>query len=119
MTTPLFDIDHIETLLRAAAQAGHAISYSEALNCLGMAFTRPKMRALCNVLDEIDRRAFAAGEPELAVLVVRESDGLPGQGWWIGRTDFDGRALEPEGRDHVARLQKAAFDFWQQNPIQD
>ena len=24
------------------------------------------------------------GEPELAVLVVRQSDGLPGQGWWVG-----------------------------------
>lgn len=118
MTTPPFDLEHIEALLKESARVGQAMSYSEVLNLLGMAFTRPKMRALCNVLDEIDRRAAAAGEPELAVLVVRESDGLPGQGWWIGRTDFAGRAASPEGHAHIARLQERAFDFWREKRIQ-
>ena len=119
MTAPLFDLEHIESLLRDTARKGHAMSYSEVLNLLGMAFTRPKMRALCNVLDEIDRRAAAADEPELAVLVVRESDRLPGQGWWIGRTDFAERAQGRGGHDHVARLHKTAFDFWREESIQD
>ena len=42
------------------------------------------MRALCKVLAVVDDEAAALGEPGLAVLVVRQSDGLPGQGWWVG-----------------------------------
>ncbi len=81
----LFDVDHVEALLQASAGASVAMSYSEILLALGHRFTRPKMRALCKVLDVIDRRAAAASQPELAVLVVREGDRLPGQGWWVGR----------------------------------
>ena len=119
MTAPLFKLEDVEALLQASAQAAEAMSYSEALNRLGMAFTCPKMRALCVMLDEIDRRAAAAGEPELAVLVIRESDRLPGQGWWIGRHDFDGRRTDKQAHDYVARLQKSAFDFWRKRSIQD
>ena len=78
------DADRVRALLIAAASAGEAVSYSQLLGELGHRFTRPKMRALCKTLDVIDQRAVAAGEPELAVLVVRESDRLPGQGWWVG-----------------------------------
>ena len=41
------------------------------------------MRQLCKTLGAVDEEAAARGEPELAVLVVRQSDGLPGQGWWV------------------------------------
>ena len=60
-----------------------ALSYAELLERLGYHFSRPKMRALCAVLGDVDREAEARGEPELAVLVVRQSDGIPGQGWWV------------------------------------
>ena len=70
--------------LIAAAAAGHALSYSELLGQLGYAFSRPKMRALCAVLGAVDEEAEARGEPELAVLVVRQSDGLAGAGL-VGR----------------------------------
>jgi hypothetical protein len=118
MTAPLFDLDHIESLLRASAQAGETFSYSGLLNRLGLLFSRPKMRALCKVLDEIDRRAAMADQPELAVLVVRESDRLPGQGWWIGRTDYRGCWTGPEAADHIACLQRAAFSFWRNTSIE-
>ncbi len=108
----LFDTDLIERHLRLAAAEGHAFSYSELLLLLGMRFTRPKMRALCIVLDEIDRRAEAADEPELAVLVVRESDRLPGQGWWVGRRDYAGLWEGSAARAHVDAVQAAAFEFW-------
>jgi hypothetical protein len=107
-----FDTDLIERHLRLAAAEGRAFSYSELLLLLGMRFTRPKMRALCGVLDEIDRRGAAAGEPELAVLVVRESDRLPGQGWWIGRRDYAGAREGPAARAHVEAVQAAAFEYW-------
>ena len=75
--------DEVRAHLIAAAAAGHALTYSELLERLGYNFSRPKMRALCVVLGAVDDEAEARGEPELAVLVVRQSDGLPGQGWWV------------------------------------
>ena len=108
----LFDVDHVESMLQAAAREGVAMSYSEILLALGYAFSRPKMRALCKVLDTIDQRGAAAGQPELAVLVVRESDRLPGQGWWVGRTDYLGSWTGADARSFVWLLQAAAFGYW-------
>ncbi len=89
------------------------MSYSEFLLALGFRFTRPKMRALCKTLAEVDRQASERGEPELAVLVVREGDGLPGQGWWTGRIDYDGLWTGAEATAFIRQLQARAFDFWQ------
>ena len=80
----LADPDEVRAILVASARAGLPITYAEVLGLLGHHFTRPKMRALCKVLTFVDDEAEAKGEPELAVLVVRQSDGLPGQGWWVG-----------------------------------
>ncbi len=112
----LADPDEVRAHLIAAASAGTAITYSEMLNQLGYAFSRPKMRALCAVLGNVDADAEARGEPELAVLVVRQSDGLPGQGWWVAggaekhdhKGDWDG----PAARKLVKRLHAEAFDYW-------
>jgi hypothetical protein len=114
--TAIADIPRVRALLVAAAREGRALSYSELLGLLGHRFTRPKMRALCKTLDAIDQAGEAAGEPELAVLVVRESDGLPGQGWWTGGRALmlahDGAWEGPEARALVRTLQGQAFDYW-------
>jgi hypothetical protein len=106
------DVGRIEALVQSAARRGEALSYSELLQMLGLRFTRPKMRSLCKTLDAVDRRAATRGEPELAVLVVRESDRLPGQGWWTGRTDHAGAWTGPEARAHVDAVQARAFAYW-------
>jgi hypothetical protein len=108
-----FDIDRIEALLQAAAAERDTFSYSGLLQLLGHSFTRPKMRALCAVLDAIDDRAAAAGQPELAALVVRESDRLPGQGWWVGRRDYAGAWEGAPARKYLLVIQRRAFDYWQ------
>ena len=112
----LADPAQVRRLLIQSAAAGEAITYSELLNALGHAFTRPKMRALCKVLTVIDQEAAERGEPELAVLVVRQSDGLPGQGWWVGGVamlhGYDGLWTSPGALKLVKRLQKQAFDYW-------
>jgi hypothetical protein len=108
-----FDVDRIEGLVRAAAAKRTAMSYSELLLMLGYHFTRPKMRALCKVLDVVDVRAAASGEPELAALVVREGDGLPGQGWWVGRTDYQGEWTGVAARRFLDAIQAKAFDYWE------
>lgn len=105
----------VRAILVASAQAGQAISYSEILGLLGHAFTRPKMRALCKVLSFVDEDAEERGEPELAVLVVRQSDGLPGQGWWIGgakKHRYTGPWEGPKAAKLIRKVQRSAFDYW-------
>jgi hypothetical protein len=112
----LADPAEVRKHLVAAAAAGQSITYSELLNALGHDFSRPKMRALCKVLAVVDDEAAERGEPELAVLVVRQSDGLPGQGWWVGGTallhGYGGSWTGPEAARLVKRLQQQAFDYW-------
>ena len=112
----LADPEHVREILTSAATAGSPVTYSEVLNALGHEFTRPKMRALCKVLAVIDDEAAERGEPELAVLVVRQSDGLPGQGWWVGggatQHGYEGSWTGPEAVKLVRKLQKRAFAYW-------
>ena len=116
MTTALGDPAEVRAHLVAAAGAGHGLTYAELLEKLGFGFSRPKMRALCVTLGVVDRAAAALGEPELAVLVVRQSDGLPGQGWWAagGARDhgYDGAWEGPDAARFIARLQQVAFAYW-------
>ncbi len=114
-TSALHDVGRIEAIVQAAARDGRWMSYSELLLTLGFRFTRPKMRAVCKTLAAVDRRAVESGEPELAVLIVRECDGLPGQGWWTSRTDYQGRWTGPEAKAHIGGLQGKAFAFWQES----
>ena len=115
-TSPIADVALVRSILVDAARAGESVSYSRFLAMLGLGFSRPKMRALCRTLDRIDQDGAEQGEPGLAVLVVRESDGLPGQGWWAGWRaallpdvgDWTG----PEACAFVAAEQRAAFDWW-------
>ncbi|MFN4039075.1 MAG: ribose-phosphate pyrophosphokinase [Erythrobacter sp.] len=112
----MFDPDEIRGMLISAAQQRTALTYSEVLGALGHRFTRPLMRQLCKVLDAIDEDGRAAGEPGLAVLVVRQSDGLPGQGWFVARAAlYDDLPLDWEGleaRRYIEARQAEAFDYW-------
>ena len=112
---PITDVAAVRALLIAAAKARRDTSYAGLLDQMGYRFSRPKMRALCKTLDKIDEAGLAAGEPELAVLVVRESDRLPGQGWWVGcaeRLGYQGLWSGPEAVKFIRRQQKRAFDYW-------
>jgi hypothetical protein len=114
-TSAIADVVRVRGLLIEAARQCEAVSYSELLGQLGQRFTRPKMRAVCKTLDAIDRQGAEVGEPELAVLVVRESDRLPGQGWWTSRTangDYKGGWTGSEAVAYVEGLQRRAFEYW-------
>jgi hypothetical protein len=111
----LADPIEVRAILMAAAKAGESITYSEVLAFLGHHFTRPKMRALCQVLGHVDEIGLALGEPRLAVLVVRQSDRLPGQGWWVDgakQYGYAGPWEGPEASKLIHRLQGEAFDYW-------
>jgi hypothetical protein len=108
----LHDVARIKTILEQCAREGRAISYSELLLNLGFRFTRPKMRQVCKTLDKIDQLTAEEGAPALAVLVVREGDGLPGQGWWTGRIDYQGEWTGAQAQKHVSGLQEKVFAYW-------
>ncbi len=108
----MFQVEAVEQLLIQCARSGVDISYSEALLVLGCRFSRPKMRELCKVLGEVEKRARENGEPELAVLVVRGSDRLPGDGWWTNRKSYHGKWTGEQAEKYVRRLQKKAFQYW-------
>lgn len=112
----LSDPAEIRAHLVAAAAAGHALTYSELLEHLGYGFSRPKMRQLCKTLGAVDEEAAARGEPELAVLVVRQSDHIPGQGWWVagGGTahGYDGPWEGPKAARFIRQLQQKSFNYW-------
>ena len=113
----LGDAPRIRAILTAAAREGRSVSYSELLGDLGFRFTRPKMRAVCRTLEEVDRLCAIDGEPDMAVLVVRESDRLPGQGWWVGETalllGYDGPWDGAAAARFIREQQQAVFDFWE------
>jgi hypothetical protein len=115
----LADPEEVRAHLVAAAEAGHALTYSELLERLGYHFSRPKMRQLCAVLGAVDQEAESRGEPELAVLVVRQSDGIPGQGWWVaggGRNHgYAGPRDGPEAARFIRGLHRKSFAFWSQS----
>jgi hypothetical protein len=113
--TPISNVEAVRALLIAAARERRAVSYAEMLMELGHRFTRPKMRALCRTLDAVDEAGREAGEPALAVLVVRESDRLPGQGWWAGKVNrlgYEGPWSGKQALSFVKSRQKLAFDYW-------
>jgi len=117
MTERLADPAEVRAHLLAAARAGTALTYSELLERLGYHFSRPKMRQLCAMLGDVDREAEKRGEPELAVLVVRQSDGLPGQGWWVAgggrQRGYEGLWEGPEAARFIRGVQAETFAFWQ------
>ncbi len=109
---PLASPGEVRLHLIAAAQAGRSVTYSELLEQLGYSFSRPKMRQLCAILSAVDQDAEARGEPELAVLVVRQSDGIPGQGWWIERARLGpGMTADCPGMSRPPRSPGAAATF--------
>ena len=110
----LFDVAAIESLLQDAARQGKALSYAETLYHLGYTFSRPRMRVLCAALTEVDARARRAGQPPLAVLVVRASDSLPGAGWWTvkDRRRYQGPWEGLEAAAYIRKVQRKTFAYW-------
>lgn len=114
----LADPEDVRAILVGAAKGGTALTYAEVLEQLGYVFSRPKMRALCSVLGTVDEEAEARGEPELAVLVVRQSDGIPGQGWWVAggarSRGYEGPWEGPEAARFIRDVQSETFSYWRE-----
>ena len=111
----LVDVDELEKLLIGAARARRSLTYAEVLAHFGMRITPRRVYALCRDLGAVCERNRARGEPELAVLVVRKSDRLPGEGffhslWRDGA--YDGPATGPAAATFIRRETERVFAYW-------
>ena len=111
----LVDVDQLEKLLIAAACARRSLTYAEVLAHFDLRITPRRVYALCRDLGAVCERNRARGEPELAVLVVRKSDRLPGEGffhsfWRDGA--YDGPATGPAAATFIRRETERVFAHW-------
>jgi hypothetical protein len=115
VTASLVDVDELERLLIAAARARRSLTYAEVLAHFGIGITPRRVFALCRDLGAVCARNRARGEPELAVLVVRKADRLPGEGffhslWRDGA--YDGPATGPVAAAFIRRETERVFAHW-------
>lgn len=109
-----FPVDELEALLILRAQSGSPISYGDVFRWFGLPFQRFQVGQLCAALEEVDARQRGLGQPPLAVLVVRQSDGIPGQGWWLSKSHdpWEGPFEGPAARRFVEAHQARVFAHW-------
>lgn len=93
-------------LLRALLAAAHErrpVTYRILLAHLGLRHGSGNVARVCRELGVIDRERARRGEPELACLVVRKADGLPGEGYWTDDPDKDTASRAVLIRERQAR----------------
>jgi len=117
----MVDIDELERLLIEAACARRTLAYSEVLSHFGKRVTPIRVYALCRDLGAVSERNRTRREPELAVLVVRKTDRLPGEGffhdaWKDG--SYEGPATGPEARAYIDGLTEIVFDHFGQRALE-
>jgi hypothetical protein len=111
----MVDVDRLEALLIEAARARRSLTYAEVLAQFGLKITPRRVFGLCRDLGTVCERNRARGEPELAVLVVRKSDRLPGEGFFHGLWRdgaYDGPATGPTAEAFIRRETGRVFAHW-------
>ena len=111
----MVDIDALEQLLVDAARDRRTMTYSEVLGHFNKRVTPIRVYALCRDLGLVSERNREQREPELAVLVVRKTDRLPGEGffhsaWKDG--SYDGPATGPRARAYIDGLTEVVFSYF-------
>jgi hypothetical protein len=78
----MVDLDRLERILIQAARERRPVTYGQLLAMFERKVTRITVSALCRDLGRIEGRRAGEDWPDLACLVVRKSDGLPGEGYF-------------------------------------
>ena len=102
----MVDLDALEAILTETARDKGSVTYGVLLAALGFALGPRNVNALCRDLFRLEARMASAGAPELACLVVRKDDGLPGRGYFVGLANEEGLSHPPEGEDAQAWLRR-------------
>lgn len=111
----LVDVDALEALLIEAARERRSMTYAEVLAHFGIRIAPRRVFALCRDLGEVCARNRARGEPELAVLVVRKADRLPGEGFFHGywrEGVYDGPSTGAAAQAFIRAETERAFAFF-------
>jgi len=111
----LVDIDALEELLIEAAKTRRTLAYSDVLRRFDKRVTPIRVFALCRDLGVVTERNRSRGEPELAVLVVRKTDRLPGEGFFHGPWkdgSYDGPATGPKAHAYIDGLTQTVFEYF-------
>jgi hypothetical protein len=103
----MVDLDLLEHRLLAAALAGQPVTYGELLAFFERRVTPVMVRALCRDLGRVCDRIEAEGGPDLACLVVRASDRLPGAGYFQAMR-VAGQYVGPDEGDAAVRFVRDA-----------
>jgi hypothetical protein len=91
------------------------MTYAEVLAQFGIKITPRRVYALSRDLGEVCARNRARGEPELAVLVVRKADRLPGEGFFHGYWRdgvYDGPSTGPAAQAFIRAETGRVFAFF-------
>ena len=91
------------------------MTYAEVLAHFGIRITPRRVYALCRDLGEVCARNRARGEPELAVLVVRKADRLPGEGFFHGYWRdgvYDGPSTGTPAQAFIRAETERVFEFF-------
>jgi hypothetical protein len=110
----MVDIDRLERVLLQAAAEEHALTYGQILAFFGRRVTPIQVSALCRDLGLVCRRVEARGGPDLACLVVRKSDSLPGEGYFVAMRSerhYDGPPTGPQAHAFIRQRQELAYAF--------
>jgi len=111
----MVDLDRLERVLIQAARERRPVTYGQILAFFERKVTRITVAALCRDLGLVCRRAEAAGAPDLACLVVRKSDGLPGEGWFASERRagaYTGASIGAEAVRWLRFRQEQAFAYF-------
>lgn len=111
-------LDHsaFERLLIDAARAKHPLTYQQILRHFDRPIGPIMVRALVSDLGHVCRRLEPLGLRDIACLVVRKSDGLPGAGYFGYLKDeegYDGPTAGPMALLEIERRQEAIFQIAQ------
>jgi hypothetical protein len=110
----MVDLELLERRLLRTAMEESALTYGELLAFFERRVTRITVAALCRDLGRVCRRIEAAGGPDVACLVVRKADRLPGEGYFQSLREESGYAGPSGGAEAVALVrarQARAFAF--------
>jgi len=105
------DLDRLERVLIQAALETRPVTYGQVLGYFGWKVTRVTVGALCRDLGKIELRRRDERWPDLACLVVRKSDGLPGEGYFASlraEGNYDGPSTGPAALTLVKARQARA-----------
>jgi hypothetical protein len=108
----MVDLDRLERVLIEAARERRPVTYGQLLAFFGRKVTRITVAALCRDLGRVCDRVEARGGPDMACLVVRKSDGLPGEGYFAclrQEAGYVGPSTGPEAERLLRQRQARAF----------